>query len=889
MAMEPGARLGPYEVIAKLGEGGMGQVYRARDTKLDRDVALKILPESFASDPDRLMRFEREAKTLATLNHPNIAAIYGIEQSGVQGPGSSVQGLIMELVEGEDLAAHIRRGQIPLADALPIARQIADALEAAHESGIVHRDLKPANIKVRADGTVKVLDFGLAKALDSGLGTPDSAPGTAHSALTVTSPAMTQMGVILGTAAYMSPEQAKGHPVDRRADIWAFGVVLYEMLTGRRLFESETVSETMAAVLRADIDLSALPESTPPGIRRLLARCLDRDPKTRLRDIGEARVVLAGPLESANAASLASPVTWWQRPMTIAGLCIATLIVGALAAGLVGPAGSTAPVLTSRFELLADANSPVWSNDGRQLAWLEQSRIANVPQRIFLRRMDEFQTRELDVERGRRERVAFSPDGEWLAYTHAPVGSPTGVTELRKVRTAGGPSERIATVAAAPGTNLFQMIWHGDRVFLTWDRHLLEVPATGGSLREVITLPEGQRFFGNLQIINDGRDVLFVGRAPSGIALLTVPMAGGTPRVVIDNVNSFAVTPTGHLLHIGDRETHLLAHRFRASTIEVLGDAVPLIELSFRGINALPLSSSGMLAYPILPRPSQVPVWLDRASGRVDVVHPELPSTISSAGLSPDGQFLAYQDRSDDAARPSLRAWDVARERQFLIADDVSRFVIAARTQALFFFRASRGDASITWRLFRVDYPWTAPPAQVAERPELPLNVFPDGRRVMVSINRQAFAVNADGSGTPVSIEPGAVPSPDGRWMAFSDGQPRREIWVRPEPAAANARWLIGEGDGLGRSFWSPDGRELFYQDAKRRWQSVTVRGARPDGPFELGRAVPVNVPADVEDLVALTPDGKRFLALRELPSAPPRLAIVQNFFEELRAKVPVK
>jgi hypothetical protein len=380
------------------------------------------------------------------------------------------------------------------------------------------------------------------------------------------------MGVILGTAAYMSPEQARGWPVDKRADIWAFGVVLFEMLTGCRVFEGQTVSDTLAAVLRADIDLSALPASTPPAVRRLLTRCLDRDPKTRLRDIGEARVILASPLEPAAAASTSLPVAWWQRPLAIAGLGIATLIAGAFGAGLLAPAQSTAPVISSRFELPVDTYSVVWSDDGRQLAWTD------------------------------------------------------------------------------PGS----------------------------------------------------------------------------------------------------------------------------------------------------------------------------------------------------------------------------------------------GQGSLKWRLFRVDYPWTAAPTLVAEGPNLPLAVLPDGRRVVVSINRQSFVVNVDGSGTPVPIEPGAVPSPDGRWVAYREGTSRREIWVRPEPAAAKARWLIGESAGS-KPFWSGDGRELFYLDEKQQLQSVTVRGPRPDAPFELGRPVALKVPADIDDLVALTPDGKRFLAIRELPSAPPRLAIVQNFFEELRAKVPVK
>ena len=276
LSLAPGTRLGVYEITAPLGEGGMGQVWRATDTTLGRQVAIKILPDAFAADPDRLARFEREAKTLASLNHPHIAAIYGFEKS------SGMHALVMELVEGEDLSERIARGAIPLDEALPIAKQIAEALEAAHEQGIIHRDLKPANIKVRADGTVKVLDFGLAKAMEQGSGIGDQGSGGAANSPTITSPAMTQAGMILGTAAYMSPEQAKGRPVDRRADIWAFGAVLFEMLTGTRAFPGEDLTDTLAAVVRAEPDWTLLPTDTPAAIRKLLLRCLAKDRTRRL-------------------------------------------------------------------------------------------------------------------------------------------------------------------------------------------------------------------------------------------------------------------------------------------------------------------------------------------------------------------------------------------------------------------------------------------------------------------------------------------------------------------------------------------------------------------------------------------------------------------------------
>ncbi len=332
-----GETIGPYTIIAKLGEGGMGQVWRARDTKLNRDVALKVLPDSFANDPDRLARFTREAQTLASLNHPNIGAIYGLEES------DGVRALVMELVEGDDLSQRIARGlaspkpggeggAIPLDEALPIAKQIAEALEAAHEQGIIHRDLKPANIKVRSDGTVKVLDFGLAKALDTG---PASATAEAMNSPTIASPAMTQAGMILGTAAYMSPEQARGKPVDKRADIWAFGCVLFEMLTGTRLFAGDSVPETLGLIFSREPDLTTLPAGTPARVRTLIARCLVKDPRQRVRDMGDVRLALDGAFETAVPQSATPAPAARSRARVVAAVAVSG-VLGALMAAAAG-------------------------------------------------------------------------------------------------------------------------------------------------------------------------------------------------------------------------------------------------------------------------------------------------------------------------------------------------------------------------------------------------------------------------------------------------------------------------------------------------------------------------------------------------------------------------
>ena len=393
MALTPGVRLGPYEILSALGAGGMGEVYRARDTRLNRDVAIKVLPDLFVSDAGRLARFTREAHTLASLNHPNIALIYGLEQAG------DVHALVMELVPGEDLSERIARGAIPLDEALPIAKQIADALEAAHEQGIIHRDLKPANIKVRPDGMVKVLDFGLAKAMDP----VGSAPNLSQSP-TITTPAMTHAGIILGTAAYMSPEQARGKPVDKRTDIWAFGCVLYEMLTGVRAFAGDEVSDTLAFVITKEPAWSALPASTPASIRRLLRRCLAKDRRQRLSDIADARLEIAevGAEQGAEVRSTAvtSP-TIIPKPFSWPSIALALAGVLALAVSIAISPWSpwqSQPALESAHRLSAELGSDVvisgtqaslaLSPDGSVLAFQGEKNGSTL---LYVRRLDQLQ------------------------------------------------------------------------------------------------------------------------------------------------------------------------------------------------------------------------------------------------------------------------------------------------------------------------------------------------------------------------------------------------------------------------------------------------------------------------------------------------------------------
>ena len=444
MSLSPGTRLGHYDVTALLGEGGMGQVWQATDTQLNRQVALKILPDAFAADPDRLARFTREAQILASLNHPNIAAIYGIEEA------EGTRALVLELVEGQTLADRIAKGAIPIDEALPIAKQIAEALEAAHEAGVIHRDLKPANIKVREDGTVKVLDFGLAKALDPN---PEADPSQSP---TLTA-AATQMGVILGTAAYMSPEQAKGKVADKRADIWAFGVVLFEMLTGHRAFAGETVSETLAAVMMKEPDWDVSRPDLSSTLITLIRRCLQKDPRQRMRDIGDVRLAMEGALEAtggAESALTAAPrhVAWRRTAMLAAA---ASVVVGAGAGLAVWRVTRPTPPPVMRLSLPLPSTEQVaaeWglaiSPDGQHVAYLSGNTLQLQLRLLSLNQ----QVPTTLVRDGFPFRPFFSPDGQWVGFHDA------GANELRRVSIQGGPASTICTLSANP----YGMTWGDD-------------------------------------------------------------------------------------------------------------------------------------------------------------------------------------------------------------------------------------------------------------------------------------------------------------------------------------------------------------------------------------------------------------------------------------------
>jgi serine/threonine protein kinase len=466
-------RLGPYDILSPLGAGGMGEVYRARDTKLNRDVALKVLPDSFANDPDRLARFQREAQVLASLNHPNIAHIHGLEESG------AVRALVMELVEGEDLAQQIARGPIPIDEALPIATQLADALEAAHEQGIIHRDLKPANIKVKSDGTVKVLDFGLAKALEPSA----TANPTATQSPTITTPAMmTGIGVILGTAAYMSPEQAKGRPADKRSDIWAFGCVLYEMMTAARAFNGDDVADTLANILKAEPNWSALPKDLPGVVRDILHGCLQRDRKQRIGDFSTIRFLLSR--STSDAETRPSPRRPW--PVALAGSAAVAAIVAGASAWSLSHFSAKGPFAPTRFEIVPPAAQPVaiqgvdrdiaLSHDGRTIGYRGG---LGLQQQLFVRRLDQLAPVALAGTSNVRAPF-FSADDQWIGFWKEGV--------FYKIAVAGGPPIPLCQPSGPPrGAS-----WGDNNVIVLATNDpatgLLSVPASGGELH-VLTKP----------------------------------------------------------------------------------------------------------------------------------------------------------------------------------------------------------------------------------------------------------------------------------------------------------------------------------------------------------------------------------------------------------------
>ena len=902
-----GQKLGPYEILAKLGEGGMGEVYRARDTMLDRDVAIKVLPDSFATDPDRVARFEREAKTLAALNHPNVGQIYGVYESG------SRRALVLELVEGPTLADRIAMGPVPLEDALPIARQIADSLEAAHEHGIVHRDLKPANIKLRADGTVKVLDFGLAKAIDPAAA---ALSGVSQSP-TLTTPAMTVAGVILGTAAYMSPEQARGGPVEKRADIWAFGVVLYEMLSGRRLFDEPTVSDTLAAVLKGDVALDALPRETPVTVRALIARCLTRDWRRRLRDIGEARIVIEDAIAHPDATTAtpyanATAPRWWRLlPWSVAA-------VFAIVAGLAwAPWKSTAPAAEpvrlsielgpSVHAIPGSGPAVVLSPDGSTIAF--RGRIGDGERsRVFLRHLSRLDAVPLTGTDG-ADNIFFSPDGNWIAFS--------ADNKLKKIRVDGGDAITLCDVT----TTYRSGDWteDGHIVFASSSRSgLSRVSANGGKPEPVTTLNQeaGEITHRFPQVLPGGRAVVFTAHTNSvsfdDAAIMLQSLSGGTPRVLLRGGYYARYVPSGHLVYL--RESTLMAVPFDLDRLEVTGAPVRVVEGVATVVGSayaqFSISKSGVLAYlPSAGFSNAYPImWLD-ALGKLQPMR--TAGSYLAPRFSPDGRRVAMEVFGQGHFKIWVYDWmrdvmsrltgDVdSDERQPLWSPDGRHIVFSSDR--------IRGQA----HLYAQQVDSAAPPQQLTDKPlserEIAGSWLPDGKTLAItSRGTRAFDImtlHIEGTETaswkPQSPTPllnadfseqAPAFSPDGRWLAYiSNETGRNEVYVRRFPELDGREQISSDGGAL--PTWSRARKELFYTSVG----AIRVVGYAPSGAeFRPGKSrVWAQLPLANIDGVRnydLHPDGERMVILQ--PAATPEgvardtVILEMNFQEELRRVTP--
>ncbi|HYB94743.1 MAG TPA: protein kinase [Vicinamibacterales bacterium] len=876
-----GRRLGPYEVLAKLGEGGMGEVYRARDTRLNRDVAIKILPDAFASDADRVARFAREAQTLASLNHPHIAQIYGLEQS------STVTALVMELVEGEDLAQRIARGPIPVDEALAIARQLADGLEAAHEKGIIHRDLKPANIKLTPDGTVKVLDFGLAKASEIGEREPGRTGDLANSP-TMAAPAMTHAGIILGTAAYMSPEQARGKPVDKRADIWAFGCVLYEMLTGRPPFHGETVTDTLASVVKESADLDRLPADTPIHIQRLIERCLQKDPRMRLRDIGDARLDLDARIpESAPVAATLSRA----RMMSVgaAGVIIGASVAAASSWALLRQAPAPLPLVT-RFTISPPPGERLYASafdrdialsaDGTRVAF----RFGTGG--LAIRSIDQLEPQIVPGIFGRQP--VFSPDGRWIAFVEQS-------RELKKVSIAGGPAVSICLM---PGVGPRGAAWGPDEIiiFATNDpaTGLLSVPAGGGDPK-VLTTPKvnkdaalaaggvtaiGDHLFPSL--LPDGRGVVFTVWEGSieKAQIAVLDLKTGRWKTVLHGGAAAEYVPSGHLVYAGAGT--LRAVRFDPDLMDVVGDPVSLSArvslIESTGAANFAVSPSGTVAY--MPdgaaRGAQRSlVWVDRQGREEPVGAP--PRTYQVARIAPDATRIAVSTL--DLER-DIWNWDTTRRTLTRLTfgptqDDRPVWMPEGRH---IIFGSSRMSASDLF-LRAADGAGIDEPLASSANPKAVTQVTDDGL-IAIGVEFRPDTANdivqwrIAGRGNRPSEpllattfqESNPAISRDGRYLAYqSDESGPLEVYVRPYPKVNDGRWQVSTAGGT-RPLWSPNGRELFYVAADGSLMVVPVHtsGAtfKQGNPEKLIEGKYIMTSGDRQ--YDISPDGKRFLMIKD-------------------------
>ena len=896
MPLSPGTRLGPYEIQSPLGAGGMGEVYRATDSNLKRQVAIKVLPASLAGDAERLARFQREAEVLAALNHPNIAAIYGLERANGQ------TALLMELVEGRTLADRIAQGAIPMDEALPIAKQIAEALAAAHERGIIHRDIKPANIKVREDGMVKVLDFGLSKAT-----APTGAMATDLSqSPTITSPALTEAGVILGTAAYMSPEQARGKGVDTRSDIWGFGCVLYEMLTGQRAFAGQSVSDTLARVIEREPDWARLPTGLSPALRTYVVRCLHKDSRQRVQAIGDVRLALEGAFETPGPPTAAPAGVAWRR-LALVGVA-AIIASSALVGSLTWVGMRQQPPRVSRLQVASSGNSqPSVGYNDRDLAITpDGSRLAylgNLGTQIFVRALDTLAP--VAVFTGVPLGLFTSPDGQWIGFTdHRGT--------LKKVAVTGGPAVSLATIDTAGPAGA---TWGPDDTIIVATENLAtglqRVSAAGGSISVLTRANAAKGEADHLwpEMLPGGRAVLFTITALSGglgaAQVAVLDLQTGTYRVLLRGGSHAHYVPSGHLIY-GEAGT-LRAVAFDLARQETRGTPVTVIPdvvtSSQGGIDAV-VASDGTLAYLSVGGVAGEPrtlVWVDRQGRETPIAAPPRPYFLPA--LSPDGTRLAVFANDQDG---DIWLWDLGRTTLTRLTVVPGRDVVQVWTpdsRRVIFSSERAGGRNLFWQA--ADGSGAVERLTESPNTQYPLAVSPDGRQLIfsdeaVQTGIDLMALELDGTRriTPLVrsqfSERNGIISPDGRWLAYeADDSGRFEIYVRPYPDVNTGRSVVSTAGGT-KPIWARSGQELIYVSPTGALMRVgVVRGASW---MATTPALVVNEgyftnPVWWGRSYDVSPDGQRFLMIKEggtdRTAASTSLIVVQHWVEELKRLVP--
>jgi len=879
-----GKQMGSYKILSLLGKGGMGEVYRARDMTLEREVAIKVLPAEFTQDPGRLARFEREAKLLAALNHPNIAAIYGLEES------DGIRFLVLELVEGETLGERLVKGALPVEKALEVCRQIAEGVEAAHEKGVIHRDLKPANVKVTPEGKVKILDFGLAKAFEGETSVTDISQSP-----TMTEE-MTRAGVILGTAAYMSPEQAKGKEVDKRADIFAFGAVLYELLSGKRAFEGETIAETIAAVLKSEPNWEGLPESTPSSIRTLLRRCLTKDVHDRLEGIANVRIemklALTQPatISPIGVGSTTQPSRWKVAiPWSIAVVSV----VIAISIAFWSSRQPTPPPLTKFVVAPAPPSTEQFSGhlaisaDGRHVLYRPNTEEGA---QLYLRSLDDLVERPIP---GTERAVSpfFSPDGESVGFF---VGD-----QLKKVSLSGGPP---ITLCDARGTQVSGS-WSPDGTIVFSAGYesgskLYRVSASGGEPESLATpdLDKKERMYQLPHILPGGKTLLFtINRLPaSQIAALSLET--GEQKTLIEDGRLGKYLDTGHLIYEKSRTGNLMAVLFDLETLEVTSGPVPVLQGVRQNIGTVDyaLSDEGTLVY-IPTREESGLVWVNR-DGRPQRVT-EIQRNFNEPRLSPDGTRLSVTVR-DEAGERNIWIYEIARAilTPFTVEGQNWHAIWSPDGKRLI-FGAFQGPTVVN--LFWMPTDGSAEAKQITtgeEGARLPTSWSPDGLVAYVEIRPPVVGADIlllpfEGERETETVvatpydERNGIFSPKGRWLAFTSNRSgQTEVYVKPYPGQGGIVQISNDG-GL-EPLWAQSGKELFYRTGDQMMvvsvqTDTTFKAEKPRLLFEGSYRYNFTGVTSNYDVTA---DGQQFVMVKEEPS---QINVVLNWFEELKRLVP--